>query len=223
MSRTSNEPFPRSAGAENTRRFRFAGVDVRLLPTPRPLPEVAFSEVLEARKSSVGGPVSEDQLGDLLHHVCKRRRGGLGRFGHVWEGRASPSSGGLHVISLLCIPLEKGSKAGFYDSQRHCLHISAVDDALIERNAASAEALASATQGMTLQFMADHELLSSCYENSASLLWRDSGALAATIGLVAACLNMTSVTLGRTGDGLGLQDFCPTLQPVGAVHVGTRE
>ena len=76
--------------------------------------------------------------------------------------------------------------------------------------------------GSTLQFFADPNELESCYENSTSLLWRDSGALATAISFVAAASGLSSVVLGRIGTNIirfsGLE--VPFLG-FGAVHIGT--
>jgi hypothetical protein len=90
-----------------------------------------------------------------------------------------------------------------------------------DANSESVNSLCSATAGTTLQFVADIEFLESCYENSASLLWRDSGALAMTIRMVATSLAMTSVVLGRVGSSLlGGKNFTDRFVGAGAVHLG---
>lgn len=219
MSHIEGEPRPREV-ATATVTSTFASRPLLALPEPRRLPNSCFEDVLEARRSTVSGPLSDQELGDLLFHLMRRRRGGNGRFGQPWEGRASPSAGGLHVISLLCIPIEDQVSVGIYDTRHHGLRLVEASDHLKRENAASVALLTSARNGTTLQFMADATKLAACYENSVTLLWRDSGALAATIGLIAACLGLTSVVLGRTGASLptpvGLEDMLA----VGAVHLG---
>jgi hypothetical protein len=88
-------------------------------------------------------------------------------------------------------------------------------------NSNSVNSLCSAAAGTTLQFIADIEFLEGCYENSASLLWRDSGGLATTICMVATSLGMTSVVLGRVGSSLlnGV-NFSDRFVGAGAVHLG---
>jgi hypothetical protein len=91
-------------------------------------------------------------------------------------------------------------------------------DQLRRVNAKNVGILCAAQRGTTLQFIADANYLSSYYENSETLLWRDSGALAATICLVATAMGLTSVILGRTGADL-LTDW-EGFVGVGAVHIG---
>lgn len=219
MSVIELEPKPR-AGAVAKEPLRFGGECLFRFPAPLPLPDKSFSQILEARRSAVGGELADQQLGDVLHNVTRRMRGGLGRFGQAWEGRASPAAGGLHVISLLCLPVERTSRVGFYDRNQHSLRQIEKAPEIQRVNAESVKLLTGATSGTTIQFLADAARLNSCYENGMSLLWRDSGALAATICLVATCFGLNAVILGRTGSGLDLPSSLSGWQPLGAVHLG---
>lgn len=220
MSPIDDEPRP-ILPPQATTRANFPGNGDLELPKPRFLPDVGFSEALGARRSAISGRVSQRQLGDLLFHVMRERCRGPGRFGVPWVGRASPSAGGLHVLSILCIPVEENDPVGVYDPSSHALELVEDSAPLRNANSASVNSLCSAVGGTTLQFIADIEFLESCYENSASLLWRDSGALAMTICMVATSLGMTSVVLGRVGstllDGVNFSD---RFVGGGAVHLG---
>lgn len=218
----NQEPWPKLSAPAGARRH-LSGEALHALPAPCELPDMHFAEVLATRRSGISGDVSEQQLATLLWHISRPRRGGMGRFGHPWEGRATPSAGGLHIISLLCIPT--GDRpAGIYDHDAHGLRVSADPDRLRRENSANVALLCAASAGVTLQFVADAERLASCYENSESLLWRDSGALAATICLVATALGLTSVMLGRTGEALLTALTLPAgFVGAGAVHLGAPE
>ncbi len=222
MSPIDDEPRPILPPQAATR-ASFPDDGVLELPKPRFLPDVGFSDVLSSRRSAISGRVPQQQLGDLLFHVMRERCRGPGRFGVPWVGRASPSAGGLHVLSILCIPVGESDPVGVYDPSSHALKLVQDPTPVRDANSDSVISLCSATAGTTLQFVADAEFLESCYENSASLLWRDSGALAMTICMVATSLGMTSVILGRTGSDL-LR--CPSLNShfvgAGAVHLGGR-
>ncbi len=78
-------------------------------------------------------------------------------------------------------------------------------------------------QGTTIQFAVDATLVRACYENPELLIWRDAGALAATICLVAAALDLTATPVGRIGDiivkAAGMPDG---FVGAGAVHIGTQ-
>lgn len=217
---TDLEPFPRSEPqrARHTAILYDGKID---LPRPRELPQAKIASVLAARRSAVGGPIPKQILSDLLFHTMRKRRGGIGRFERPWEGRAAPSAGGLHPIRLLVIPTENGDPIAIYDAHIHCLKLLQSTDELRLRNLQSVAALTSAKAGTTLQFIADPVELAGCYENWESLLWRDSGALAATISLVAAAMELTCVVLGRTGhDVLAHEAWANSFIGVGGVHLG---
>jgi len=220
VSPIDDEPRPRPLPLATTR-ATFSGHRIHKLPKPLFLPDVGLSDALAARRSAISGRASQQQLGDLLFHVMRERCRGPGRFGVPWVGRASPSAGGLHVLSILCIPVEEDDPVGVYDASSHTLKLVQDPSPLRDANSDSVNSLCSAVAGTTLQFIADVEFLEGCYENGASLLWRDSGALAMTICMVATSLGMTSVVLGRVGstliDGVNFSD---RFVGAGAVHLG---
>lgn len=215
-----DEPTPRLPG-KSASRLSIAEASFHPLPTPRPLSEVAFSAVLEARQSAVSGPVSPLLLGTLLWELMRLRRTGQGRFGTAWEGRAAPSAGGLHVISILVISDDVTLPVGLYDADRHGISVMSGAEQLRAENSDNISLLSSARSGTTLQFLADVARLESCYDKSESLLWRDSGALAASVCFIATSLGLTSVTLGRTGSRLlNRLPSNPGFIAAGAVHLG---
>lgn len=220
MSPIDDEPVPRLTPFAASR-VSFSGNGSFAFPSPRGIPEVGLSDVLAARRSAISGEVNLQLLGDLLFHVMRERRKGPGRFGFPWVGRASPSAGGLHVLSILCIPFEETEQVGVYDPSSHGLRLVKDPATIRSANEDSVNLLASAKAGTTLQFIADIRFLESCYENGGSLMWRDSGALAMTICMVATSLGLTSVVLGRTGRDL-LNDVCfnDRFLGAGAVHLG---
>jgi hypothetical protein len=70
---------------------------------------------------------------------------------------------------------------------------------------------------------ADASKLDACYDHADSLMWRDAGALAAVICLVAAALDLEAVPVGRTGDKIVRAVGLPSaFVGVGAVHIGRR-
>ncbi|WP_445682729.1 nitroreductase family protein [Radicibacter daui] len=217
------EPSPRSAPLQARIDRKLSYDEIFEFPTPRKLPSVDFSMVLENRRSLVGEAVSTDDLGDLLFHTMRKRRGGIGRFGRPWEGRVAPSAGGLHPIKIVVVPLNNEDPAGFYCIEGHCLKRPTTTEIFYNRNAQSVEELTSATAGFALQFVADPDALTACYESWESLLWRDSGALAATISLIATAIGLVTVILGRTGrDLISEESWANGLIGAGAVYVGRR-
>lgn len=217
-SRTDGEPAP-TTGKGAQRRSIEASL---LVPLPRAVdrPDIGFFDVLDARRSATGGPLATAQLSTLLWHSTRLRDRLPGRFGIGRESRSAPSAGGLHPIRLIVLPIE-GGDAGTYDDHRHAL--AAIDPSALELNQTSIADILAIQAGTTIQFAADAELVAACYENSGSLIWRDSGALAATMCLVATALNLAATPVGRIGDAIVRAAGLPEgFIGAGAVHVSTR-
>lgn len=192
------------------------------LPEPASLPRIDFSTVLDLRRSQNGDSLDVNKLSTLLFHATRQRDAGLGRFERTWKSRPSPSAGGLHVLQLLAIPVGFGI-TGVHDVEKHRLLAYNDDKSVKHLNALSLEKLTGAKSGTTLQFFADQQELESCYENSSSLLWRDSGALSTVISLVATALGLTSVTLGRAGtEFLSALRIGEPFIGCGAIHIGSK-
>jgi hypothetical protein len=146
----------------------------------------------------------------------------MGRFGIPWESRSAPSAGGLHPIRLLILPIE-GSAAsqGFYDPNQHTL--IRIDRNALDLNRESIDELLGQTGGTTIQLAADAVLINACYTHASSLMWRDAGALLATICLVATALELQSTAVGRTGKSIVRAAGMPhPFVGVGAVHVSSK-
>lgn len=199
---------------------------LRKMPLPREIaaPDARLFDILHSRRSLNGGDVDDYFLGSLLWHSTQlHERRTDGRFGR-WESRPTPSAGGLHPIDLMILPLAAGRTAGMYLDADHEIGILPSDPAAALRaNTDSVKASTLAACGITIQFVADASRPAACYENWSSLVWRDAGALLATLGLVAAALGLTSLPLGRHGTNIvRLMGLDEPFIGVGAVHIGYR-
>jgi len=213
------EPLPISQGR--------ASID---LPTDWPVvtswsrriqtPEGDFWSVLNRRRSDVGEAPTDIAVQSLLWHATLLRfRSQTGRFG-TWESRSAPSPGGLHAIRILVLPIDKDDQAGIYDDKVHGLRASGDISQAADKNRDSILNIVGATQGITLQLIANIEVYASCYRNFESLVWRESGALGMTIALCATALSLSSTTLGRHGADVTRAVGLPSnWRGVGAVHV----
>lgn len=183
----------------------------------------SFFDVLQARKSRVGGPVANQQLATLLWHCTRLRCSGSGRFGLDWESRSAPSSGGLHPIRILCLPIGRTVQRGIYCPDKHELFYPNDDISIsCKQNAIDVKELAGANDGVTLQLLADRTKIEACYENSESLLLRDAGVFASVVTLVATACKLRSVILGRMGTQYcRLAGISGAYVGVGAVHVSS--
>lgn len=217
------EPLPRSSGDRPATSFDLD--DLSPLPKHIEAPLANFFDVLVRRASRVGGRVPTGLLGSLLWHASQlRARRFDGRFGQ-WESRPSPSAGGIHPIRLLVLPLDQRDVAGVYDDGTHSLGgVGRGPAEAIALNAASVSTLTSATCGTTVQLFADPTRVAACYDNHESLLWRDAGAVTATLCLTAEALGLNAVPLGRHGTDIVHAVGLPAqVRGLGAVHIGSRQ
>ena len=218
---TDREPRPR----KKPRKWAAQQIDATglfVLPRDVRTPESSFIDVLNARRSRIGGPLDVRDLSSLLwHSMLIRERNHDGRFGIPWESRSAPSSGGLHPIQVLCLPLENAEPGGLYRARDHVVLDISGGPKACELNTVSVAELTGATAGTTLQFVADWSKLDACYEEAKSILWRDSGALAASVCLIATALELTAIPLGRLGtDIVRAAGISEPFVGAGAVHVG---
>jgi SagB-type dehydrogenase family enzyme len=192
------------------------------LPSRILAPVTDFFAAVHSRRSGVGSDPDHEKLGSLLWHTTQLRERRFDRRFKVWESRTSPSAGGLHPISLLVLPMLRTSPAGIYSSEAHEVRSLAVDATpALNLNANSVRALCNASAGTTIQLIADSSKLASCYDNYHSLLWRDAGALIATLTFIATALELTSVPLGRHGtDIIRALGLSAPLVGAGAIHIG---
>jgi hypothetical protein len=214
---TDGEPAPRTATVAHRRTIDASS----LLALPRVIerPLADFFDVLDARRSATGATLPTERLSSLLWHSMRLRERRPGRFGIGRESRSSPSAGGLHPIRLLVLPVD-GADGGIYDDHRHAL--APVNDAALNLNRASIAEILETAQGTTIQFAVDATLVGACYDNPESLIWRDAGALAATMCLVATALDLTATPVGRIGDFIVKAASMPDgFVGAGAVHIGT--
>jgi phage-related tail fiber protein len=122
---------------------------------------------------------------------------------------------------LIALPVDHDEHHGVYDDRSHSL--VPVSQAVLNLNRTSVAEILGANAGTTLQIAADRALVEACYANSSSLLWREAGALAATISLVAAALRLEATLVGRTGESIvRAAGFPAEFSGAGAVHLGTR-
>jgi SagB-type dehydrogenase family enzyme len=179
-----------------------------------PLPSVGrkklapLDRVLGARRSrrEFGVPVTLQQLGDLLWHSLHVRQRGYAGGRLVWETRPTPSGGGCHPVQVVVFRAP-GLRSALliYDPGHHAFGVrDRVDAGVLRRSVAEVDMCLKVGRGTVLWFVADLGRSGAKYRNPESLAWRDSGALLATVGLVAEGLGLNCC-------GLGLHDI-PSLR-----------
>ena len=173
--------------------------DIPEPPAPRD-----FGQVLRSRRSTVGAPVSFDAVAALLWHAAGTKgHAPAGRAGIPIEWRASPSSGGLHAIQVICIGPPPADRAILYDPIHHGFgDLKGPPQTAFVEHAAQLKTLVGRAPGWTLRLIGDFSKIGAAYENAESLLLRDSGCLIATICLCAEWLGLHACPLGFLGQTL---------------------
>jgi hypothetical protein len=182
--------------------------------------------VLEARRSGLGGPVTWSQIADLLWFAAGvRGYHSTGRAGLPIQWSASPSAGALGCVYIVCLA-EDSSRPRLYDPFGHrLLEIRADGEAVSRANRQAVAALVGTAGGSTLRLMVDWGKLSAAYHDAESLMFRDAGALMATLALCATWLGMTACPLGLVGEDLvsALGFPADRFRAAGAVQIGSVE
>jgi hypothetical protein len=219
----SNEPFPTRAADPG--RWLWPPAKGLRLPNPSDLNR-DFSDVLAVRNSVPGpGSVTPQQLSTILWHSCliRERRPPRGDV-RGWESRVAPSAGGLHELEILCLPVDGSLPMGWYDPLRHQLLPTTAEPGADDDHKQLVADLCGSTAGITLQFVADWQRLTTLYQNASSLLWRDGGALLMAVCLVAEATNVACTPLGRESliRGMTPSNEHERWRPCGGVHLSGR-
>ncbi|WP_173201775.1 hypothetical protein [Geobacter sp. SVR] len=199
---------------------------IYLAPPSRIEPKDIFS-VIESRKTRREfGRINLDQLSALFWYSAKTYASKILEQDHKWHHRPAPSAGGRHPLDHIIFRHDAGTWTVFlYDPISHAFGRLVIEDS---------EALRQWLEGLfkTLQIeaatvvwnVAQFQRTSSVYTNSASLIYRDEGAIQATFGLVAEALGLSFCTLGVSGEPIlsGLFKATDRLRGIGGFCVGER-
>lgn len=203
LRRTSGgEPRPRSSEVRY-REWVYTSGPAEYLSIPDPeLNGPPFFSVVRGRHSRRPlGPLSDTDLGALLWYTGKtweRNSPSETR----WEHRGVPSAGGRHPIDMLVAGRACAPEALFrYDPLGHSLILlpccgSSELAGLLDEAASAARTRA----GTMLFFAAQVGRTRARYQNPGTLIWRDAGALTASVALVAEAIGAACTPLGITGE-----------------------
>lgn len=187
------EPRPRPR-VKLTTRTRLPGLGIcKRLPVPRSARSTSFDDVLNARISSrrLRQPTWVD-IGSLLWLGARTRE----TLSTGAQHRASPSAGGIHPIEILVL---NRSRLYLYDAIVHGVRRINVPPTVINHLESVVSVLAPNGRGTVLVFAAHMKSTSAKYVHALSLVWRDAGAILATLGLCAASLDLGFCCLGVLG------------------------
>lgn len=196
MGLIDEEPSPRSS-VQQLERWSPRSIERVPLGIGVPLAKL-FADVIDERRSIRHlKPPSIERLATLLWHGARTRETAIRSDGLLWQHRASPSAGGLHPIELFIVPAIEATLLR-YDPIVHCLDtLDNVDVGRLEAARAQLRAVVDGAEATCLVLAADFARTEAVYEHAESLVWRDAGAMLATLHLLAS----TPVHGRRTASG----------------------
>lgn len=171
-----------------------------------PLPRIAkvrwptLGSVLASRQSrrDFQKPLSFQQLATVIWHSAQLRDKTLLENGTIWESRIAPSGGGCHPIHIALLGAPDFPRDVLvYDAEHKGFGVvDSVDSKLLRKALAETNECLHIGKGTVFWFLADVAKTAAKYAHPESLVWRDSGALLATISLVAEAMKLRSCGLG---------------------------
>lgn len=188
------EPDPPAIGICWPRRSRLQCPQV--VP---PLP-ASFASILEARRSNRAlQPAPIREILNALAYAT-RPRFLLDKDSYMRSRRPAASAGSLHPIDIIIADWRGSGRLLRYNSSDHLLEILRVihPDKLKEFFNLCAEILPDAC-ATALVLIADQHKTKAFYNNCASLIWRDAGALLQVLALVATAYRLGFCPLGVLG------------------------
>lgn len=160
--------------------------------------DLSFSEVLATRRTVRElDALGWEALGQWLHAAQRVQQTQEAELGFALTRRPSPSAGAIHPIHLV-IAEPGADRWARYDAFSHEL-------VHFESNVSPAEVheamhpLVEARSATLVLLVAEIGKTAAKYEDYASLVWRDAGALLATLGLSAHAQGLGFCALGATG------------------------
>jgi SagB-type dehydrogenase family enzyme len=184
------------------------------LPRPEIKANKSFFRVLAARASRRNfAHVTDEKLAAFLWYSAKALTLNQGPNNLFCQHRFVPSAGGLHPIDLLVFDVHEQS-VSVYDPIAHALcKLDVAQDKVATFLAYSQDVLDSGS-GTLIWFAARPEKVSAKYTNELSLIWRDVGALIASMYLIAEALSLNYCALGVLG-GQELQELTGNTSIIG--------
>ncbi len=139
------------------------------------------------------------ELSQLLWHCARTQATSPSPLGFELEQRPTPSGGAIHPIHLL-VKLAGEPQWCRYDSRVHAL-VDVVGSADLLRDLlAHSEFVLPGAEATRILLVAEPGKTQAKYEDAASVIWRDAGALLAIMAVVAEALGSHFCPLGITGE-----------------------
>lgn len=198
----SNSPIPRMIEVPYTD-FKYEITKRIYLATPESIPAVNFFDIIESRASRREfEKLPIDRLSVLLWYSAKTRLVAKLDKGNLWQHRPTPSAGGRHPIDILIINSngEEYAPIYLYDPVAHALCQLSFSNEILKKFLETINNVVPIGKATVIWFAAQFGRTLSKYENGESLVWRDAGALLATMAFAAEALNINCCPIGITGE-----------------------
>lgn len=221
------DPNPREID-EPYEEYGFTVERIHYLQHPTNATSPPVLDVLMSRRSRRDfGPLNTEQLSNVLWFSCKvLDNGSDSPHGRAWQFRPTPSAGARHPIDILIVEGDVMSvpTVTLYDPLAHALkrlrlpNVLPLIDLLRE-----IKQVLPWERGVIVLFAAQFGRTAAKYEHADSLVWRDAGALIATLGIAAEGLGLACCALGVTCEPWLSQAFETTLlSGVGGCVLGSQ-
>lgn len=185
------------------------------LAPPSELRSKSFWRVFASRQTRrVFKSLGKKQLSMLLWYSSKTSSCKRLRSGYLWQHRPTPSGGGRHPIDIIVCNYKRGfDSLELYDPISHSLGILDIEHpTIVEKLIAQLTRIIPFDEATIILFAAQFQKTMASYKNGESLVWRDSGALLATIYFVSEAMNLNCCGIGITtepflSEALGSKDL----------------
>jgi SagB-type dehydrogenase family enzyme len=185
---------------------------------------LSFLDVFLSRRSinDLSG-ITILKLSEVLYYSCKTQYILVDESGFLLSKRASPSAGALHPIDILVSPspLSGIRNLSFYNPTDHSLNELKIEKEILQEFFTEVNDNVRLNDASLIWFSIQPEKTSSKYDNSESLIWRDTGALLYCIQITCTYLGLSSCPLGTLAANTFHSLFATqSLIPGGGILIG---
>ena len=198
MSHFDHSPRPRRA-LQHVPRFHYPSGSKTYLPDVS-RPSINFWEVLGRRRSRRRfARLDLATLSSVLWSAGRSKGSTASGDPFLFAQRPYPSAGSLYPIDLLVFSPDHGGGER-YDPVAHALVDLELPAPEIERFLAVVEESLPLGNATLIWLVADVQVVRARYHHHETLVWREAGAVLATLGLVAEAHGLNHCMLGMTGE-----------------------
>jgi len=184
--------------------FEAFGYDIKrtlYLVPPSELRPKSFWRVFDSRRTRREfKALGKNHLSALLWYssktgTCKRLRSG-----YLWQHKPTPSAGGRHSIDIIVCNYKRNfDSLELYDPISHSLGVLDIKRPIVvEKLITRIRKIIPFNEATLIFFAAQFQKTLASYKNGESLVWRDSGALLATLYFVSEAMNLNCCGIGIT-------------------------